>query len=95
MALRLLRGREKLGHELVEGRIDVQVDADQSDHLLVAVADGDGTRLHQRTGPAAREVTLGVILAGALDVLEHTQGQIGDRRPQGTSRVKAVCYLDH
>ncbi|MNH29313.1 hypothetical protein D3C79_895400 [compost metagenome] len=79
----------------MERRIDVQVDADKTYHLLVAVADGDGARLHERTGPAAGKVALGVILTRALDVLEHAQGQIGDRRSQGPPRVESVRYLDH
>ncbi|MNE77576.1 hypothetical protein D3C80_1739010 [compost metagenome] len=79
----------------MERRIDVQVDADKADHLLVAIADGDGARLHQGTGPAAGEVTLGVILPRALDVFQHPQGQIGDRRPQGSACVEAVRYLDN
>lgn len=86
---------EEFGHELVERRIDVQIDADKADHLLVAVTDGDGARLHQGTGPTAGKITLGVILTRALDVLEHPQGEIGDRRPQSSTRIETIRDLDH
>ena len=85
----------KFGHELVERCIDMQVDADKTDHLAFTVPDGDGARLHQGAGAAASKIALGVILAGALDVFEHPQCQIGDGRPEGTSGVKAVGDLDH
>ena len=37
IAAHLLWCREEFGHELVERRIDVQIDADKADHPFVAV----------------------------------------------------------